>query len=259
MKIKKIITGSILGLFLVSMVLVPNVNAEKPTANKFVDELKDILRSGDKIKLAKKIVPLQRDYPVPDIETEADFIKRYDQIFDENLVDAILNSSTQFDWDELSSRYLRLRSDHGVWMDFEGKIIKIDYIPEKGKEYEKMLIDEIKESLHSSLSDLDSPVLYLETKDFKARVDKLKKSGYRFACWSINNGINKKPDLILEKGVLENYGNGGNHAYVFTNNDLKYKVEFELLGSAESDLGVFLRVENGNKIIFDQKTKIINK
>jgi len=42
--------------------------------------------------------PLKREYPIPDVKNEVDFRKRFNQIFDQKIIDEISNSKMDRSW-----------------------------------------------------------------------------------------------------------------------------------------------------------------
>ena len=49
--------------------------------------------------LSKRVqYPLYRSYPISNIEDAEDFIDRYDEIFDDELISMIVNSDLEEDW-----------------------------------------------------------------------------------------------------------------------------------------------------------------
>jgi len=69
--------------------------------------------------------PLKRQYPIPDIKNEAEFINRFDEVFDDELAKVIAASNINTDWDKVGWRGIML--NNGVmWVDTDGKIIAVN-------------------------------------------------------------------------------------------------------------------------------------
>ncbi|MBN2651434.1 MAG: hypothetical protein JXR63_03550 [Spirochaetales bacterium] len=218
---------------------------------KYVNNFKEVFKSGNKEELAKLIrFPLRRDKPIPAVENAEDFFKRYDHIFDEFLTNKILESSTEKDWEEMGWRGIMLGNGI-IWMDFDGTIIAINHSTEKEQLYKQEILNKIKVSVHSSLQDFTNQVAYLETEEFKIRIDLMADKTYRYASWSIDKSISDKPDLIIYDGSLTHDGNGGNHHYNFTSNNYKYEIYIYLIGKDETPPATLKIYEDG-KIILQQ-------
>jgi len=56
---------------------------------------------NDKAAIASLVYyPLKRQYPIPDIKNEAEFINRFDEVFDDELAKVIASSNIDIDWDK---------------------------------------------------------------------------------------------------------------------------------------------------------------
>lgn len=206
----------------------------------------DINKISDKIKF-----PLSRKYPIPPIKNKKEFIKRFNEIFDDSLCIKIANSDSG-QWTHMGWKGIML--DNGtVWMEssFEGRIIAVNYMSNIEKELRKELIKKEKRSLHSSLRDFESPKYKVITEDYLIRIDELTNGKYRYASWDINEKESLKPDLILENGEFEYQGSGGNHTITFLNKNYQYKIfMFQLRESDSTD--ILFEIEKDHKVILSQ-------
>ena len=206
----------------------------------------DINKISDKIKF-----PLYRKYPIPPIKNKKEFIKRFNEIFDDKLCIKIANSDSG-QWTLMGWKGIML--DNGtVWMEssFEGRIIAVNYMSNIEKELRKELIKKEKRSLHSSLRDFESPKYKVITEDYLIRIDKLTNGKYRYASWDINKKESLKPDLILENGEFEYQGSGGNHTITFLNKNYQYKIFMFQLRERDSN-DILFEIEKDHKVILSQ-------
>jgi hypothetical protein len=93
--------------------------------------------------------------------------------------------------------------------------------------------------LHPSIRDFNFLELVLETKDYRARVDRMADSTYRYVSWKNKATMADTPDIILHNGIY----NEESGDYSFKHGEYEYIVN-ENTG---------LVVKNKNKIILSQK------
>jgi len=180
--------------------------------------------------------PLKRQYPIPDIKNEAEFINRFDEVFNDELVAAITASNINTDWDSVGWRGIML--NNGVmWVDTGGKIIGINSGTSKEQALAKSLIEDDKQSLHSSVNNFEKPVLDWKTANYHIRVDDLGDHNYRYASWGINKKSSDKPDVVLLNGDIKFSGSGGNHSYTFKNGRYSYVLQVTIIGCETSPPG----------------------
>ena len=145
----------------------------KPAYQKFVKSFIANIKSNNKEGVAAFIrFPLGREYPIPAVKNKADFIKRYDQIFDATLKKKIINSNPAKDWAEMGWRGIML-GQGDIWMDTTGKVITINYQSQVEKDLKNKLIAGEKGKLHPSIATFRAPVYVLETSKFRVRIDDL--------------------------------------------------------------------------------------
>lgn len=215
--------------------------------HELVENFVELIKNHDLDKLKSQIIfPLRRDYPLPDIKNEIDFIKRFADIFDNTLIAEIVNSDYKNDWDSVGWRGVMF--NHGMlWLDYDGRIIAVNYQSKKEKEH---LISIDKKFIHSSVSEYLQPKLLLETKKFRIRIDELTNGDYRYTSWSVNSKMSEKPDLVIKNGIWLPDGSGGNNHYEFVNGAYKYVCSINVMGTEETppaDLKVF---KNGIEILY---------
>lgn len=199
--------------------------------------------------------PLHREYPIPSIKNEKELRQRFDKVFDKILIDKIANSKTN-QWSEVGGEGIML--DNGiVWIDSGlGKIIAVNYQSPFEKQLKKDLIEKEKEVLYISLKNFKNPTYKIKTKNYLIRIDKLSEYKYRYASWKINEKESSKPDLILNNGILEFQGSGGNSVITFSKGNYTYKVYRNIIGEDNSP-DITLEVEKNEQIILTQDGTLI--
>lgn len=194
--------------------------------------------------------PLQRKYPLPPVRDESEFVERFDEIFDEDLREAVAESEVESDWRQVGWRGVMLNNGQ-LWMDTAGKITSINYESQKEAARRRELIDAQRQSLHPSIRQFTTPVLTWETKSFRIRLDLLGGGNLRYAAWPIETAIEAEPSLVLENGERESLGNGGNHFYTFRNGNYRYQLKVHDLRSDSTPAGM-LEVYKGNELLLSE-------
>lgn len=214
----------------------------------YVNDFKRILKTRDKVKLSELIrYPLNREYPVPDIKNNKDFIDRYDQIFDEVFINKILDSSTEKDWQFMGWRGINF-TEGLVLMDENGYIKDINYSTKKEEIYKQALLNEYKNILPKSLQNFESPILSMETKQFLVKIDKMKDDSYRCCLWILGEDMSKNPDIIVENGIITYEGNGGDHFYTFKDNKCEYNIYVYYLRNNQDPPAMLETIDEDNTI-----------
>ncbi|WP_433834516.1 hypothetical protein [Flavobacterium anhuiense] len=235
-----------------------NAQDLKPEYQKFISKFILEVKNGDKEAIAKRIkFPFKRDYPIPSVKDKADFVKRYNQIFDKGLIDKITKSDPAKDWSEMGWRGIMLNQGD-LWIDTDGKIISINNQSAEELKLKNELIAKQKKNVNASLSNFKEPVAILETSKFRIRIDDLGNNNYRYASWSIKKKMTDIPDLVIEKGVFVADGTGGNHHYEFKKGNFKYRCYFIVLGEKDSPPAVLTVYQSGKEIL-SQDAKIVSR
>ncbi|RYJ39835.1 hypothetical protein NU08_0591 [Flavobacterium anhuiense] len=230
----------------------------KPEYQKFIAKLILEVKNGDKEAIVKRIkFPFNREYPIPSVKDKADFIKRYNQIFDKVLIEKIVKSNPAKDWSEMGWRGIMLNQGD-LWIDTDGRIISINYQSEEELKLKNSLIASQKKNVNSSLSNFKEPVAILETSKFRIRIDDLGNDSYRYASWSLNQKMTEKPDLVIEKGTFHADGTGGNHHYEFKKGNFRYQCHFIVLGEKGAPPAMLI-VFRSDKKILQQDAKIVSR
>lgn len=225
-----------------------------------IDRVQNIINlfKTKNIKGISEIVnyPLSREYPLTDIKTKQELIKRFNDIFDQNVIDEISKSKIT-DWSEVGWRGIMLHQGT-MWIDTDGKITALNHQSETEKKQRLKLISELKEMLHSSLKSFKNPIYQFKTKHYLIRIDELENGKYRYASWKNNQNESEKPDIILTNGILEFSGSGGNHTITFKKGNFKYIVYRFHIGASDTP-EISLSVEEKNKEILNEDGQLLEK
>lgn len=214
-----------------------------------VQGLIDAAKANDLEAIAKRVAyPLKREYPIPAIQNTQEMIARFDQVFDPKLLEQIAHSKIEADWQTMGWRGIMLGSGV-VWLDFDGKIIAINYQTPVEAKLKAELIAKQQTALHPSVSEFVCPALSWETAKFTIRVDDMGNSQYRYAAWAKGKALSEKPDLVLNKGKLVFDGSGGNHSYQFRSGPYQYHCYVTVLGTSDSPPGELVVFKNDQEIL----------
>lgn len=218
----------------------------------------DCIKADNKEKVADLATfPFKREYPIPSIKNKQEFIRRYNEIFDDSLKQIIIKSNPARNWADMGWRGIMLNQGD-VWLDFDGSLSWINY----QSKFEKTLLNELiakdKNSIYPSLSKFYLPICILETSKFRIRIDDLGNDRIRYTSWPIKKPMSSKPDLVLDNGQYIPDGTGGNHSYQFKNGDYIYECFISVMGEEDAPPAV-LTIFKGNKEILNQNATIIEK
>lgn len=226
-------------------------NSEQQQVNRIIQNFK---QNNQRAIIQNIRYPLQREAPIPAIQSVADMEKRFNQVFDTQLKQDIAHSKLS-QWSSMGWRGLML--DEGkVWLD-GGKITAVNYSSKAEQQYKQNLIAQQKRQLHPSLQKFKAPVFSFKTLSFMVRIDELSNGQYRYASWKANQKQVAKPSLILNQGSVTFDGSGGNHHYTFKSGSYLYTVERNIMGEKTTP-EVALQVKQHNKTILNQAGKLMH-
>ena len=225
----------------------------KPTIKSFID----LVKSNNRNAIADHITyPLNREYPIPSIKNKQQMLKRFDEVFDESLLKSIINSDIEKDWDDVGWRGIMLSSGW-LWLDYDGKLIAVNYQSDAEKTIKAKLINEQKNALHPSLKNYVAPVLEWETSKFRIRIDDLGNQKFRYAAWPLGKSTSDKPDLVLLNGKVTFEGSGGNHFYTFSKGKYQYQCDVNVIGESSVPAGSLSVYKEGKLILNDEVIKVL--
>jgi hypothetical protein len=246
---------AILLLFNIGSVYSQTLNKKyHPAVTSFINAVK----KGNIEKLSNKIsYPLNRAYPLPSIKNKQEFVKRYKEVFDDNLTKKIVNSDIAKDWDAVGWRGIMLLNGE-LWLDTDGKLIAVNHQSKPEAKEQARLIDAEKNKLHPSILNFKQPVLVFETAQYRIRIDDLGNNNYRYASWPIKIKMSDKPALILTRGKWTPDGSGGNHNYQFKSDDYTYTCFITVMGEANTPPALLTISKAGKEILSQPAKKMIN-
>lgn len=165
--------------------------------------------------------PFEIVYPIPPIKDEEEFVNRFDEVFSEELIDAIVNSKDD-DWSAVGWRGIMLHNGD-LWLDYSGYLCHVNRLSPLAVSIQKRCFDEIKNAIHESLREFEKPVFAMNEKQLLYRVDYLGDDNYRLALWENEPlTMSRKPDLIINDGIMEIEGSMGNQIYRFQKDGRTY-------------------------------------
>ena len=212
------------------------------------------LKSNNKVELARLIAfPIKREYPIPDISNKADFINRYNELFDDTLINLIKVSIPAKNWYKMTEGIML---DNGVvWLNFDGKVTSINYQTKKEKDKFASLLVLEHSKVHPSLSKFEKPLCIIETINYRIRIDQLENGKYRYASWNIKKDMKSNPDLVLSNGEISSISSCGNFAFVFKKDNYTYECNIIRCGTLTSPPALLV-VYKGETAIVKQVARL---
>jgi hypothetical protein len=225
---------------------------------KSINQFVQFIKLNQKEQLASKVsYPIERQYPLPAIKNSAEFIKRYDELFDSNIISKIANSVVKNDWSTVGWRGIMFM-DGDIWLDYDGNLTSVNYQTDFEKNKLKGLIAREKQTLNSEIQSFAKPLYLIETAKFKIRIDDLGNDNLRYSAWAKNASMKTKPNLIITNGKVRFDGSGGNHSYFFSNNEYIYEIAIIVMGEEDSPPATLTVTKNGQTVL-SQSATIIGK
>jgi len=246
-------------LFLILLVFVTfsaSSQALSSAHNKAITQFISSVKKGEADQLAEKVsYPFRRAYPLPEIKNEAQFIKRYREVFDGELIQQISQSDVNEDWSLVGWRGIMFKNGD-VWLDEEGNLTTVNYESVVETQLRKELIAADKRAIHTSLRQFKSPMCVMETDTYRIRIDYMGDGIYRYASWKKSQPMSAQPDLILTKGECFTEGTGGNHRYVFKNGEYVYTCSITVMGEGEQPPATLEVHKNRKQLLFQEVVKM---
>jgi len=194
--------------------------------------------------------PLTRSYPIKDITNSAEFIKRFDEVFDSGFIQTLATSSLD-DWQSMGWRGLRHVSGD-FWIDISGKFLQIRHETGLASRIKREHITKDKARLHESVNDFERPVGKWQTESRLFRIDDLGEWSYRLVIWEDGKQFGDKPDVVLLNGVIEPDGSGGNRSFIFVDGNKTYIVNYGGISSESSPYGHFDILVDGDRAVEEE-------
>ncbi len=222
-----------------------------------INNIIDLFKKKDVDKISNIIsYPLQRDYPIPSIKNKEAFKLRFSEVFDQYLIDKIANSKIE-QWSEVGLEGIML--DNGdVWItNSDGIIISVNHRTDIGNKLRKDLIEKDKANLHVSLKTFENPTYKIKTKTSLIRIDEVGENKYRYASWKKNEKESSKPDIIIDNGLIDYDGTGGNHYITFVDGNTNYKVYRFVMGAENDTPDVTIEIEKDGKTVLTEDGTLV--
>lgn len=184
---------------------------------------------NDAALFAKEVgYPLQRPYPLKDIQNEAEMKDYYGIIVDDSLRNVVVNSGPE-DWQKYGWRGYSLDDGFYIWVD--ESVYAVDYVSGKERQIIDSLLRVEKNSLPSQIRNGWEPVLTLISDDGANiyRIDRKVATEadsaplYRLSVYDLSGDkvdLGKMPETLLE-GHIEIEGSASVVSYVFPQKDGK--------------------------------------
>ncbi len=253
LKIKKHL---ILCTLITTFFCVTSLNAvEEDLSVSIVQSIIKVFKTNNKNKIASFIsFPFQRHYPIAPINNEEEFVERFDEIFDDFLINAIINSDIKKDWVRVGWTGIMF-SNGQLWLHYNGKISAVNYQTEhERKQQEKIMTGEF---IDLNASSLEQTILEFKTEHHRIRIDYLGKDLYRYMSWSLYRALHQNPEFIIENGIREFDGSGGNHHYIFKKDNYVFRCSVFVVGHNISSSEVFVDIFKDGEILFTEKAVVI--
>jgi hypothetical protein len=209
-----------------------------------IDKIVDLIKNENISQLSDLIkYPLKRPNPIPNIENRNAFILYYKILFDSDFKKKITNAV--YTTNNTIDRYDGFGLFQGdIWINENGFITAINHNSDSEKILKKALDDETKRIINPIVSKWKDNIIVCKSDKFLIRIDLLDDNSIRYVSWSTSKKISDKPELILNKGVLEFQGTMGGETYTFKNGDWTYIVDNVRMCETAEKCGLFLRLIN---------------
>ena len=247
----------LLGLFAKMQTTQPQEVAYDPySKTQYIGDIKQVIntfKGGSEKKIASLVkYPLSMSYPVPDINNKEEFIERFDEVFDETILEKIATSTID-DWDTVGWRGIMF--DNGmVWLNYDGLIKAVIYQSEKEKQIQKELIEKERATLHISVQEFMEPYHHVYIDNDIVRVDKMLDDSFRLVIWK-DKDTAQQPDIVISNGVIEFQGSGGGASYIFKDQDYTYDFSDPYIGSKADPEIPSLSIYEGDELIYRGNSK----
>ena len=209
-----------------------------------VQNVIEAFKSRNTASIAKMVsYPLFAESSRPAINNEYEFVSRFDEVFDQNLLRSIVTSDARKDWNTVGWRGIML-FDGDVWLDHDGNILSVKQASTNASQNKPLEIARGRSALHRSVSNYAQSVLEWKTNRYHVRVDDVGNGRLRYASWPVNSNTAVKPDIVLSNGRLEVDRTDRNHRYVFNNGNFSYHLNVNAKGDQSPGL---LEVFKGNQ------------
>lgn len=181
-----------------------------------VTSLIQLFANLDKEGIANAIsYPFQREYPIPDIESKIEFVRRFDQVFDAAFVKQIAQSTVD-DWSTVGWRGTMFQTGE-LWMNDDGQIYRVVHQSSLETMWRKELIKADRKRLHKDVQQYLAPIAIFSVDHYVARIDEVSTDKYRLSMWDATQKMSGKPLHIYAGGKMIVEGSMNNRILYFEN------------------------------------------
>ncbi len=186
-------------------------------------------KRGDANGVAKLVrYPLNRQYPLKNINNEQEFVARYDELFDRAIIDSLIENPDR--WQTMGWRGIMYNNGE-IWFDYDGTLTAINWETELAAELLRKGIAREYEMVHPDVSSsVKLPVLAFKTQDDKwiGRIDGVAAERHaadvQLALYKSGTPLEGKPDYLL-RGRLDIQGSAHNMYYFFQGDEASFVFE----------------------------------
>ena len=257
---------AVLLLLLAYLLPFSTAQALEPQQKSVVNKVIQAFKQNNRVAISNMVsYPLVRQAPLAPISNRSEFLNRYDEVFDQRLLNTITKSNLHTDWDSIGWQGVILNNGI-VALDPDGNITEINYLSFR----EQALVNKLtprnvvsnvakgRRALHRSVTNYNQAVIELTTKHFHIRVDDIGQGKLRYASWPISKNTSEAPDLILTDGrVLP--GSGRNQRFVFDNGTYSYQLNVHSLSANAIPTGSLEVFKDGQSWVREVATRVIHR
>lgn len=197
-----------------------------------VTDIVKAVANDDSISFSSHVnYPLERPYPLHDIQNETEMKAYYPVLVDDSLRKVIAKSSTS-EWSEAGWRGWTVKDGQYLWID--GDVYSVNYLSSREKLMKDSLVKKEKASLHAKLRSGWTPQWVMEdvTEGTVYRIDadsvSLASSDpnatdggiYRLAVYQKGGDLSRHPERVL-RGTRKAEGSMGSTFYYFSDAPIK--------------------------------------
>lgn len=230
-----------------------------------VTDIVKAVAADDSVSFSSHVnYPLERPYPLRDIQNETEMKAYYPVLVDDSLRNVLAKSSSS-EWSEAGWRGWTVKDGQYLWID--GDVYEVNYISSREKNLKDSLVKREKASLHQNLrsgwmpewvmEDVTEGTVYRIDADSTSVAGSNAKDGgagsYRLAVYQKGGDLRRLPERLL-RGKRKIEGSVGNVFYYFSEAPIK-----EGNDSVEYVIEVYSAETGGPRLYHREKKKDLAK
>lgn len=248
----------LLALVIFPQLVLSDVDTEQEDKNVVVAKFLDAIKTKDPVEISKFVeYPFSRPNPVPDIKNEEDFVKNYELVLDDDMMDFLAKTEPK-EWVNVGWRGIMLPPGF-FWLNYDGKLIAVNSYTEKELEYVVKWEENDRKNLYPELTNYAENLYVFEIDGATGRIDVAQNGehkNYRLSFWNEGKTMADKPDILISDGEIQFYGSANNHDYSFKKGDYVYRFIVTYVGPMDYPPYMFEIFRNG-EIVSEDEVKII--